>query len=356
MIYGNKGEWSELYTLFKILSDKVLFAGDSDLNKIENLVFPIIEILRMESGQLMKFSYDGDIVLIMKNCKQVKIPISHFTSYSKILFQEIQNNKRGTFSVAKIESEINNFGINSIKASSKGKKDISVIIHDARTGKDQELGFSIKSRLGHPSTLFNAAKTTNFIYKIDNISPTDDIINSINSFPKIRDRINQIVKLGGKFSYNAIQNSTFENNLKLIDSSLDYILAAILFIYYSTGTSILSDIIELVKKQNPLFYNTKENHPYYEYKVKRFLTDTALGMVPGTVWTGDYDATGGYLIVREDGEIICYHIYNKAEFENYLLNNTRLDTPSSSRHEFGILYKVNDHFFFNMNLQIRFKK
>lgn len=43
MITGNKGEWSEIYTLFKILGDKKLYAGDSGLNKIENLIFPIIK-------------------------------------------------------------------------------------------------------------------------------------------------------------------------------------------------------------------------------------------------------------------------------------------------------------------------
>ena len=42
-------------------------------------------------------------------------------------------------------------------------------------------------------------------------------------------------------------------------------------------------------------------------------------MMPSKVWTGEYDATGGYLIVKADGEILCYHIYNKNEFENYLL-------------------------------------
>ena len=32
MITGNKGEWSEVYTLLKVISDKQLFAGDSNLN------------------------------------------------------------------------------------------------------------------------------------------------------------------------------------------------------------------------------------------------------------------------------------------------------------------------------------
>ena len=44
MITGNKGEWSEIYTLLKILADKEIYAGDGDLNKIEDLIFPVIRI------------------------------------------------------------------------------------------------------------------------------------------------------------------------------------------------------------------------------------------------------------------------------------------------------------------------
>ena len=78
-------------------------------------------------------------------------------------------------------------------------------------------------------------------------------------------------------------------------------------------------------------------------------------MMPSKVWTGEYDATGGYLIVKADGEILCYHIYNKNEFEDYLLVNTKLETASSSRHGFGEIYEENGELFFKLNLQIRFK-
>ena len=108
--------------------------------------------------------------------------------------------------------------------------------------------------------------------------------------------------------------------------------------------------------QNPLNFDVGNEHKFYEYKIKRFLTDVALGMMPSKVWTGQYDATGGYLIVKENGDVLCYHIYNRNEFENYLLNNTKLDTASSSRHGFGKIYEVNGDLCFNLNLQIRFTK
>ena len=45
-ITGNKGEWSEIYALFKLLGEKQVYAGDGNLNKIEDLFYPIIKILR----------------------------------------------------------------------------------------------------------------------------------------------------------------------------------------------------------------------------------------------------------------------------------------------------------------------
>ena len=38
---ANKGEWSEIYVLFKLLGEKQVYAGDGNLNKIENLFYPI---------------------------------------------------------------------------------------------------------------------------------------------------------------------------------------------------------------------------------------------------------------------------------------------------------------------------
>lgn len=76
--------------------------------------------------------------------------------------------------------------------------------------------------------------------------------------------------------------------------------------------------------------------------------------MPSKVWDGKYNANGGYIIVKEDGDIICYHIYNKNMFEDYLFFNTKLETASSTRHKFGILENINGKLFFKLNLQIRF--
>ena len=60
--------------------------------------------------------------------------------------------------------------------------------------------------------------------------------------------------------------------------------------------------------------------------------------------------------MREDGQLVCYHLYNHDEFKDYLFENTKFDTPSSSRHGFGEIYQENGEYFIKLNLQIRFIK
>ena len=70
-----------------------------------------------------------------------------------------------------------------------------------------------------------------------------------------------------------------------------------------------------------------------------------------------YDANGGYLVVKKDGDIVCYHFYNRNDVEDYLYHNTRFERASRSRYHFGSLYRGNDgEVYIKLNLQIRFTK
>ncbi|MBX3290363.1 MAG: HpaII family restriction endonuclease [Acidobacteria bacterium] len=357
MLTGNKGEWSEIYTLLKVIADKRLFAGDSDLNKIENLIFPIIKVLRDESNGTFEFSYDNDLVIVKNDNEEVRISVNEFKKQAHFLLTKLKEKTRATFSIPEIESFINSFNSHSLKARSTVKSDIRIVIHDQRTGTNPELGFSIKSQLGGASTLLNAGKTTNFIYKISNLNLTQNQISEINSIDtrsKIKDRIEKLKKLKGKLQFSKPESSVFENNLVLIDSALPNIISEILLLFFTSNYSKTSDLVSEISTKNPLGYNLENHHPFYTYKIKRFLTDIALGMMPSKVWTGELDATGGYLVVKSDGEILCYHIYNRNEFEDYLFTNTKLETASSTRHEFGTVYGEKGQLYFKLNLQIRF--
>lgn len=359
MITGNKGEWSEVYTLFKLLGDKQLFLGNKEIEKLEGVVYPILHILRTENKSDFEYSIKDEIILISGEEEVLKIKISEFKEKADFLLKKIKENKKRTFSIPQIEEFMHSINCISLKAGSTSKTDITIVVHDQRTNQQPTLGFSIKSQLGSPSTLLNAGKTTNFIFKISKTTLSEleiEEINSISSRSKIMDRINAVSKLNGQFDFLKTEKQIFSNNLILIDSRLPEILSQIVFDFYSSKKSSIIDLVEEIKTKNPLKFDISSEHSFYEYKIKRFLTDVALGMMPSKVWTGQYDTTGGYLIVKENGDVLCYHIYNRNEFENYLFNNTKLDTASSKRHGFGSIYKENGELYFKLNLQIRFLK
>lgn len=356
MITGNKGEWSEIYTLFRLLGDKKLFAGTADLKKVEHLFYPIIKIIRTETAGNYEYELTGDLVLISGGREKLRIPVKIFSEQASKLLSRIKGST-GVFGIPEIEAFMKSVNCETLKAKATSKTDIRIVIHDHRINQTAELGFSIKSQLGGDSTLLNAGKTTNFIYQILSFhGSSSDIkrINAIESRSKIKDRLVEVKNLGGRLNFLSLEQDIFKNNLVLIDSLLPNILAEVIKKFFTSNLSTLSKLTEQISSENPLGYDNQFSHSFYEYKIKRFLTDVALGMMPSKVWGGLYDATGGYLIVKEDGEILCYHIYNRNQFEDYLLHNTKLETASSTRHEFGKVYSDEDNLYFKLNLQIRF--
>jgi hypothetical protein len=202
--------------------------------------------------------------------------------------------------------------------------------------------------------LLNASSATNITYKITGEIFSASEISTINAIRKIRDRVCAIYEKGGNLELDRFDNSTFKNNLILVDSFFPELLSNALIIFYKDEISELSSLANQLVIDNPLRYNQSLNHPFYEHKLKRFLSEVALGMMPNTIWTGLYDGTEGYLVVKEDGDAVCYHIINRNLFEDYLLENTKMETPSSTLHGFGVLFTKNNELFIKLNLQIRF--
>ncbi|MBP5370766.1 MAG: HpaII family restriction endonuclease [Bacteroidales bacterium] len=355
---GNKGEWSEIYTLFKLLGEKQVYAGDGNLHKIESLFYPILKVLRSEQNKNYEYCVNDKIVIVTENGTEiVRKTIGEFLVQAQNLLTKIRQSN-GAFAISETEQFMNSIGCKQIKAKSVEKADIRIVIHDLRTGMTPKLGFSIKSQLGNNSTLLNAGRTTNFRYKINGGTLTQKEVNEINSIDsrrKIRDRVQALKEKGATLKYDGMDDSIFCNNLILIDSRLPEIIAEILYECYSTGNTDLKVLTQSVSKRNPLCYDISNNNPFYEYKIKQLLVAVALGMTPHNPWNGIYEANGGYLVVKEDGDVLCYHFYDRNLFEEYLFCNTMLESASTTRHNYAQIYSYNDMNFFKLNLQIRFK-
>lgn len=356
---GNKGEWSEIYTLLKLASDKGVYAADADLNKIENLYYPILRILRSELEDTFEYHLNSKIV-VKKSSGEIisEFLIEEFSGVAQYLLSKIQEATGSSNRFVEIEEFLEKISCTTLKAQSNEKRDITLVVHDPYTHHEPSLGFSIKSKLGGDSTLLNASGATNFIFKISGYNLTDKTISEINSIDgvgKIQKRVKRIKEIGAKFEFSHINSDVFHQNLMVIDSKMPLIIAEMLLSYFSGNGSKVEEIIKRLKEVNPCNFPSENEHPFYEYKIKRLLHDVALGLTPTKIWAGLFDATGGYLIVKEDGEVLCYHIYNANEFQEYLIKNTRFESPSSSRHGYGELYiKDKNKFYFNLNLQIRF--
>ncbi|MBP5503608.1 MAG: HpaII family restriction endonuclease [Bacteroidales bacterium] len=358
-ITGNKGEWSEIYTLFRLLGDGKVYAGDANLNKMD-LYYPIISVIREESKKLeYKPNIEHNVVIINENGEEyMRIPMSKFLNESSLLLNEIKDGGSRAFAIPSAESFMGQIGCSKIKAPSKDKSDIHIVIHDLRTNMTPLLGFSIKSQLGSPSTLLNAGETTNICYHITNKSMSDSELSEINDIEDHLPRMGALIERGYGLEYSNIEHNTFRNNLLFLDTCMPQFIAHCLICdNLPNSTSSIKSAVETVAAQNPFHFTGSNVVAFYEHKMKVLLLDSALGMTPAKEWTGRYDANGGYLVVKKDGDIVCYHFYNRNDVEDYLYNNTRFERASRGRYHFGSLYRaVDGEVYIKLNLQIRFTK
>ncbi len=324
-----------------------------------SLYYPILNVIRQE---LKCYEYKPDtnkkVVIISEDGNVFKtISMSVFSNESRKLFDEIKKNNAASFEIPCTETFMNQIGCTKLKASSKDKADIHIIIHDSRTKMNPLLGFSIKSQLGRPSTLLNAGNNTNITYKIIGKSLSDAEISQINQIKRQSDRIRGLCNKGCSLDFFCVENETFRNNLLFLDCYMPQFIAECLSINTIKCKSSIPDVVTELAKKNPVGFSGSDIVSFYAHKMKVLLLDSALGMTPGKEWTGKYDANGGYLVVKDDGEIVCYHFYKKNEVEDYLYNNTRFENASRERYNYGFIYRgASGDAYIKLNLQIRFKK
>lgn len=87
-------------------------------------------------------------------------------------------------------------------------------------------------------------------------------------------------------------------------------------------------------------------------RLKDFVKSTILGIFPTQEWDGNHTANS-VLLINESGELLFYHTNKDMLLKDFFYQHTFFDTPSSSRHRFGNLYKENGDIYFKLNLQLR---
>lgn len=352
---GNTGEWSELYALGFLLANGGVYGADKDQNRKDDLFYKVLKVIFAEKigkGRMV-YEIDGDDVNISIGDKPVAtIKTTKIKSILDKMFQTLSIKNEGrAFSLNAGSEMMQILQKEVIKASSFDKKDLDLVILDVKTNQPSpEVGFSIKSQLGSPSTLVNASKATNFTYEI-----LDKNMKVPNNLPKlhdknVKDNITLLLEEGYRIVFSKVDSEKFQNNLSLIDSNLEKYIAKILLSYYSREANNLFDLVSI----NFPIENKDSKQP--THKIKEFLSIMALGMMPNTDWNGILTSLGGFLLVKKDGDVLCYYLYNLEDFQEYLLENTKLDTPSTTRYGIGRVIEEDGRYFIKLNLQVRFTK
>ena len=199
--------------------------------------------------------------------------------------------------------------------------------------------------MGEPPSLLNASGATNFIYELET---KDEDLEKINSLKYIKQRFKYVTNI----KFIGAVDKIFSKNLLFIDSLMENIIGIMLLYKFRDGVSKCSEIADKLENDDPLNFQVPG---LYTYKIKKLFYAIALGMQPSKLWNGDEEANGGYIIVKKDGDVLAYYLYNRNNFEKYLLNNTKLETGKTTRHNFAKIYEDNGKKYIILNLQVRFK-
>lgn len=345
----NKGEWAEFYAFLEILSTGKLYAADENLEKITTVYYSALKIIKDN----IEYAIDNTNIVINDGQGRTIVPISDVIVESEKILLGIKNGEGRSFEIPNITNFINRIKITTLKAGSTSKGDLLIKIHDDRTGFEPELSFSIKSYIGGKPSLLNASGATKINFKLSKPLALEQMneCNELAGGSKIKDRISFLQSLGVNLLFDTIPDPTFAYNLQMIDYRMPELLSLLYLESYFVKGKRMKDVVNSFIAKNP-----QENLGIVEYKVKELLVAIALGLVPKTKWTGSDEATGGYIVVKEDGEVLCYHIYDRNKLKEYLYNNTRFDTPKTERTGAGLVESTAsfEQQQFGLTVQIRF--
>jgi hypothetical protein len=378
---GNRGEWSEPYVVLRLMADGKLYQADKDMHPDKTDFAYVLSVNRgdvradVRNNGVVVFSYkgsDGETHLI--EALPTKLDGQARRLFKAICAVKKVQEKNGSFSLPDEVEDLKALGFRRLSSPLKdggktAKRDIELAIASPKMGH-ATLGFSVKSRLGSPATLLNASGTTNVVYRIKGLTKEQaEAINAIDGSRKVMDKCRAIRELATSIEYESYLNQTFFDNLELVDSALPKMIADLLKVYYfkqlllprkrqrnvgARSADRLSLAVELLNQMPE--YAAKRQTGFCEVKIKRFLYACALGLKPSEAWNAKGDASGGYVVVLPDGQLVALFVYNVDLFEHYLFTSTFLERGSTSKHGFLTLVPDGDSgdYLLRLNIQIRF--
>lgn len=350
----NKGEWNEFYTILYLLEKANINIANSNLQVIDSTIFEINKLITQGETSLTYQRVNGIIEIFKNDIKIGNVDLKDVVKTKDFLLKILSSKKMlggGSIKLPSVDKFTDDFTKgNSIKGKSKSKADLGANVKDNKMHKDVDITYSLKSQFGSPATLLNASKHTDFMYKVNNFDKYKMVeVNKINTKKKLLDRIHKIKKLGGIIEFHKIISNTLEKNIKLIDSSMDTLLANALLYSYTENEK---DLQKTFFKSNP-----DKDEVFLRKKLIDLLYGICFGFFPSEEWDGKFSVNGGIMITKNSGDVILLDkIYHNEILEDYLYGMSKFDSPSTSRYHMLEIFEDNGSFFFTLNLQIRSKE
>lgn len=353
----NKGEWTEFFTFIKLMNERQIQLSHSDLKaKDESLKLTGITTRNLDR----KFHLLDNGLVRISNLDGSDISIEDVSSYldeEKLLFlqDKIKTSRGSSFYIEDFMIIKDKLGISVIKGGNSSNKSDIVLDFIYKNDSYINNGFGIKSYLGSKPTLLNASGNTNFLFEVKGISSSDvELINSINTRNKLKDRIGKIYELGGSLTFTKAEKETMNYNLRMIDSYMPEVVGELLLSHYRDRCSHIINIVNSsFLNKNDSVKNSSDDVKMLEEKIKRLLVSILLGFFAGKKWDGKF-LSNGTIVVKSCGDIVAFHIIDIESLKEYLYQNIKFDTPSSTRHKFGFIVDGGKNMYMKLNMQLRF--
>ena len=368
----NKGEWAEFYVMMKLLGEGRLYTANKLLQKNYQSYLDVLKIIRQEcETQVLEYIIDeanGVVIVKPQDSDTIlaTMPVSDFNDYAKMLFDGIKDIKGSSvpapdpvcdFAKVIYVSKPKAPAVKALKKQFGGKNDIFIEVRDGQTAIVSIMGFSIKSKFGQNPTLFNAGSSSQYLYKLTGCDDT------------MMDEFNAITENGGRgwskckaylsdhgvsMEFARTQNPIYNDNLFLVRESMAKIMAWCVKdrLIDSPGHFEVMETVERMIAANPL--GVPGARVYYEKAIKDFLMAGFTGMTAGKEWDGKEQVNGGYIVVMDDGDVICYHSSDRESFRDYLYRNTHFEYVSADKYVWSRIIKFDGEYYLPLNLSVRF--
>ena len=377
----NIGEWSEMYIFFKLMSDRKVYVADKDMNRLKDVFLNIISIIREENKGKEYRYFTGDVVKITLNGEEVAtFDSSRFTDNAKKVWDMIISKKDTTFSDQEVIDFLSSIFIQNISSPAQkkseffgGTADIVLDTMDYRSGVNQIMGFSCKSDIDAAATLFNASgDNTNFEYEIvgnfddEKMSAFNGMFHEVTKKGVTKyevatgDRMRYLKDCGvGLRFVNPVKDVARQNLVRCGGIEMPKILGGMLkYYYFECGAASVGveDAIKYLADTDYVGYGFDDLYDTYRVKISTLLYAMFTGLRFSKPWSGRSDVSGGYIVVKRDGDVVAFHSCIADEFKDFLIDKLKFEGPSCTRHKYMEIYKKDDgKYYLKLALQFRFK-